>query len=195
MSGSSLSTTLLQRVVAREPDAWQRLFQLHGPILYSRCRSRGLQPSDAADVVQEVFLAAVKSIQRFRRDGANASFRAWLWGIARNKLKDHWRAQARDPEGEGGSDAARRLQEMPEEGDDTSETSDEVAETAGLLRRALELIRGEFADRTWKAFWGFEIDGRPAADLAVQLGMTPNAVHIATSRVRKRLREEFADLL
>jgi RNA polymerase sigma-70 factor (ECF subfamily) len=194
MSGSSLSTTLLQRVVALEPEAWQKLVQLHGPLVYSRCRRCGLQPADARDLVQEVFHAAIKSIASFRRDVPGASFRAWLWGIARHKLQDHWDGKAKQPQAEGGSDAGHKLDTVPFPMDESSLNAGSVAETAGLLRRALELIRTEFEERTWRAFWRFDIDEQPAAVVAGELGMTPNAVHVAACRVRKRLREEFADL-
>jgi RNA polymerase sigma-70 factor (ECF subfamily) len=191
--GSSLSTSLLMRVVALEPDAWGRLVQLFGPTIYSRCRRRGLSADEAADLVQEVFLAAVRSAGRFRRD-AGVGFRSWLWGIARNKLKDHWEARAGRPVAQGGTDAQRRLAEWPA-GEGPADADDAPAEEGSLVRRALELMRGEFQERTWKAFWRFEVDGLPAAEVAAELGMTPNAVHVAVCRVRKRLREEFGDLL
>src|SRR5262249_4512515 len=42
-----------------------------------------------------------------------------------------------------------------------------------LLHRALELIRGDFEPRTWEAFWQTAVEGRAAADVAADLGMTP----------------------
>src|SRR5437762_3136751 len=105
--GSSLSTSLLLRVVALEAEAWERLVRLFGPTLYSRCRRRGLREEESNDLVQEVFLAAAKSVGRFRRAEPGSSFRGWLWGIARNKLRDHWKARANHPEAQGGTDAQR----------------------------------------------------------------------------------------
>jgi RNA polymerase sigma-70 factor (ECF subfamily) len=64
-----------------------------------------------------------------------------------------------------------------------------------LYRRALDLIRSEFEERTWRAFLMVTVEGRLPADVAVELGTTPGAVYIAKSRVLKRLREEFGDLL
>jgi RNA polymerase sigma-70 factor (ECF subfamily) len=59
----------------------------------------------------------------------------------------------------------------------------------------LELIQTEFEDRTWKAFWQVAVEGRPPAEVAAELGMTVGAVYIAKSRVLKRLRQEFADIM
>jgi RNA polymerase sigma-70 factor (ECF subfamily) len=51
----------------------------------------------------------------------------------------------------------------------------------------------EFEERTWQAFWRTAVDGRSAADVGAELGMTPGAVRVAKSRVLHRLREELGD--
>jgi RNA polymerase sigma-70 factor, ECF subfamily len=195
MNGSSLSSTMFRRVVALDKDAWQRVFDLYHPYLYSKCRHRGLHGHDAADVAQEVMMAAFKSIANFRREEPGSSFRAWLLGIADHKLQDHWDGKAINPQGEGGSDTQRWLDQLIAPGDESSRKINADAEKAGLIRRALELIQLEFEERTWKAFWRFAIDTQPAAAVATELGTTPNAVHVAACRVRKRLRDEFGDFL
>ena len=48
----STSSSLLMRVKGRDPDAWQRLVNLYGPLVYRWAREAGLQDSDAADVMQ-----------------------------------------------------------------------------------------------------------------------------------------------
>jgi RNA polymerase sigma-70 factor (ECF subfamily) len=56
-------------------------------------------------------------------------------------------------------------------------------------------VRGDFEPDTWAAFWRSAVDGRPAADVAAELGMTRNAVYLAKARVRHRLMTEFAGLI
>jgi RNA polymerase sigma-70 factor (ECF subfamily) len=85
-------------VLADDPNAWRRLARLYRPGVYAWCRRAGLQSADATDVGQEVFLAVVKGIATFRRDRPGDSFRGWLFGIARHKIKDHWRRQACRPD-------------------------------------------------------------------------------------------------
>ena len=53
----------------------------------------------------------------------------------------------------------------------------------------------QFEPKTWKAFQGFLLEDRPAADVAAGLGMTVNAVFIAKSRVMARLRQEAEGLI
>src|SRR2546429_6346288 len=48
--------------------SWRRLADLYGPLVYGWCRGRGLQPADAEDVLQEVFLTVASRIGDFRRE-------------------------------------------------------------------------------------------------------------------------------
>lgn len=51
------------------------------------------------------------------------------------------------------------------------------------------MIRGEFEEKSWQAFWLVTMEDRSADQAAEQLGMTRNAVYIARSRVLRRLRD------
>jgi RNA polymerase sigma-70 factor (ECF subfamily) len=64
-----------------------------------------------------------------------------------------------------------------------------------LSRRAVEAVRGDFGEQTMAAFTGTKIDGRAAAEVAAELGMTANAVYVAVNRVMTRLRAELDGLL
>jgi RNA polymerase sigma-70 factor (ECF subfamily) len=189
----STSTSLLQRLRAREPAAWERLCHLYGPLVYRWARSSGLQDTDAADVVQEVFRSVADSLDRFHHDAPTDSFRGWLWGITRNKLRDHFRARAANPAGAGGTDAQQQLLEIPEAPPDST-SSGSLKPDAILVHRALALIQVEFEDRTWRAFWRSAVDGLPAGDIAKELGMTPRAVRQAKHRVLRRLRQELVNI-
>lgn len=189
---SSLSSSLILRVKARDSDAWVRLTQLYGPLVYRWARQTGLQASDAADIVQEVFRAVSANIDGFsNRDGAG-SFRGWLWTIARNKIRDLFRRRAKQPQAVGGTDANQQFDQMPDLSDEEPESADFDSATS-LTHRAMSLIREEFATTSWQAFWRSTVDGQPAAEIAEDLGMTTGAVRQAKYRVLRRLREELAD--
>lgn len=67
--GSSTSASLLARVKADEPLAWERLIKLYGPVVYSWARGAGLQSEDAADLgvtVWAVYKARSRVLQRLR---------------------------------------------------------------------------------------------------------------------------------
>jgi hypothetical protein len=64
-----------------------------------------------------------------------------------------------------------------------------------LSVRALQLMQVEFQPATWKACWETVVCGRAAAEVAGELGISVNAVYLATGRVLRRLRHEFAGML
>ena len=190
----SVGSTLLERLRAGRTDAWERLARLYGPTVYVWCRRAGVPEADAADVSQEVLAAVARHLADFRRERPGDSFRGWLWTITRNKVRDHFRRCADRVQAAGGTTAQQLLHQVPEDAPPDPEAGPE-AEPAGLYRRALELIQSEFEERTWRAFLMVTVEGRLPADAAAALGTTPGAVYIAKSRVLKRLREEFGDLL
>lgn len=192
-SPESVAPSLLVRLRAQDGNAWQRLTHLFGPLVYSWCRREGLQPEDAADVQQEVFRAVARAIPQFRRERPGDSFRGWLWTITRNKLHDFWRQRRAQPAAAGGTSAHQHMQAVAEA--ESSESGCEGAPERELYRRAVELIRAEFEENTWQAFWRVTVEEQASAEVAAALGMSTGAVYVAKSRVLRRLREEMGDLL
>jgi RNA polymerase sigma-70 factor (ECF subfamily) len=191
---SATSRSLLARVQADEPDAWERLVRLYAPLVLRWCRCKGLQEPDIADIFQEVFQAVLVHVGGFRKERKGDTFRGWLRRITQNKLRDHYRRLGREAQAAGGSSAQERLGQLPQPpaGEDDPLTGDEGERE--LFARALALIRGEFEERTWSAFWRTAVEGRAAGDVAAELSMSPGAVRVAKSRVLHRLRAELGDL-
>jgi RNA polymerase sigma-70 factor (ECF subfamily) len=181
---------LLQRVQAHDQAAWSRLVKLYGPLVYGWCRQAGAQPADAADIGQEVFQTVALKIQGFHHHQRGDTFRGWLHAVTRNKLQAFHSRRQVEPSGAGGSDAYRGLLLLPDPG------ADEAAqEESELCHRALELIRLEFEEKSWQAFWRVAVEGEPPIDVAHDLQITVNAVYIAKCRILCHLRQEFAPLL
>jgi RNA polymerase sigma-70 factor (ECF subfamily) len=189
------SLTLLERLRAKERDAWQIMVELYRPLVHYWCTRAGVRGADLEDVAQEVFRAASTSLDSFRRDQPGDSFRGWLRGITRNMLLRHFQRSARQPRAAGGTDALRKLQEIEAGGPGTEAVDDDnpVGELDGLRRRALELVRAEFEERTWQMFWLTVVEGRSPVDIAAEKGVSPAAVRMAKSRILHRLKEEFGE--
>jgi RNA polymerase sigma-70 factor, ECF subfamily len=185
------SLSLLDRARHHDEPSWRRLVTLYGPLVEHWCRRGGACPEDAADLTQEVFLAISQGLERFERRGPG-SFRGWVRGITRHKLLDYYRRAEGKAAAAGGSTALQRLHEIPDPQPGSDEDADEMS---GLYRRALDLIRGEFEERTWQAFWLTAVEGWEAPAAAAELGMSPVAVRIAKSRVLARLRAEAEELI
>ncbi len=154
-------------------------------------RKTGLEAEDAADAVQEVWKAVSARLDGFQRGDNIGAFRRWLWTITRNKACDHFRKRCGEAQAAGGTDARQLLETVPE-----NEPADATGvQEHGLLHRALELIRPEYEERTWKAFWRLTVDGVSAPDVVKEIGMAANAVHQAKFRIIRRLREEMGELM
>jgi RNA polymerase sigma-70 factor (ECF subfamily) len=199
-SGGSTSRSLLADANLAVPAAWERLVRLYAPLVASWCRRWGVAEQDVSDVLQEVFSAVANHLDGFHKERPTDTFRGWLWTIARNKVRDHFRRRAAEPAAGGGTEATKQMQLIPDvnAGVETSDvTDDELSDDTlldNLLRQALESIRGEFHERTWRAFWGVVVEGRLTADVAADLDMKPGTVRVAKSRVLLRLRRELGDV-
>ena len=192
-SALTISTTLLGRIRRHDAQAWQRLTDIYGAVVYQWCRKMGLSPEDSADVLQETFLSVAKSISDFQPHERGGGFRAWLAMITRNKVVDLWRQRKQSQPAQGGSTMQQRLQQFPEpiipDDDDTK-----AREASGILGRALSLMKTDFEETTWQAFWHVTIEHQSAAEVAKRLGISVNAVYKAKARVLHRLRCELGDL-
>jgi RNA polymerase sigma-70 factor, ECF subfamily len=193
--GPEPSSSLLVRVKAREGAAWDRLVHLFAPLVLAWCRKAGLQAADAEDMGQRVFEAVHRGVGAFRRDRPGDSFRGWLRQITRNEIATWYRRKQNEPVAVGGSDALARAQQLPAPELADPDPESDRAEVSLLYDRVLKLIQSDFEEATWRAFLAVVRDGRRPKEVAADLGKTPNAVYQAIRHVRKRLREEFADLL
>ena len=193
----TLNTSLLVRVQAGDGDAWQKLVHLYTPLVYRLCRRCNVQQDDAEDIAQEVFRAVSRRVKDFEKQAKSHSFRGWLWTITRNKIRDHARARAGRKNAVGGTQIQQRLGEVPDIAaevlDDDSHWTEE--DEHSLLHGVLELIRDEFGENTWEAFWRSTVKGQSSAEIAQDLEMSKPAVRQAKYRILRRLRQEIGNLL
>jgi len=168
--------------------AWQEFMQLYGPVVYGFARKRGLQDADAADLLQDVMRSVSAAIGRFDYDRQNGTFRGWLFTITRNKVFNFLSARRIRPQGSGDTTTNLLLDAHPVGSDGTDIW--ELEYQRRLASLAIERVKREFQENTWRAFWLTAVDGIAAADAAKQVGISPGAVYVAKSRVLARLKAE-----
>ncbi|HEX7378258.1 MAG TPA: sigma-70 family RNA polymerase sigma factor [Pirellulales bacterium] len=185
------SVSLLIRLKRPDADlAWQRFVDLYTPLLFYWARRAGVHPPDDDDLVQDVFALLLRKLPEFEYD-PKRSFRGWLRTIVHNQWCDRQRrklvaggvAQADDAE----------LEELPDPGGDEEFWEQEHRQR--LVARALEVMQAEFEEPTWRACWECVACGRPACEVAAELGISRNAVYVAKCRVLRRLRQELDGML
>jgi RNA polymerase sigma-70 factor (ECF subfamily) len=187
--------SLLERLRLRaDPASWDRLVELYTPLIRSWLRRAGVQPADADDLTQEVLAVLVRELPSFHHDLRRGAFRRWLRTVVLNRLRPFWRARRTQPQALGSAEEEEVFARLEDPGSDLSRLWDEEHDRH-VARRLLELLEPEFEPATWQAFRLLVLEGRPTRDVADSLGLTPNAVRIAKSRVLARFRREAEGLL
>ncbi len=148
------------------------------PQVYGYLLSRCGQQAIAEDLTAETFLAAADAL---RADTAAPVSAAWLMGVARHKLADHWRRQARAQRvlRAAAGEAGRDPQDDPwDERLDALRARDVLAGLAPHHRAALTLRY---------------MDDLPVPQVADLIGRTVHATEALLVRARAAFRAAYAD--
>lgn len=175
-----------------DTEAWRQFVELYEPLMLRFARKRGLQESDARDLVQRVFISVAGAAHRWRPDAKRGKFRAWLFRIARNQLINQVMARRLERPVGGTS----HLFQMNEQLDRNSAASNELEQEyrRAVFDLAAARVKRSVMPSTWQAFWLTLVEQRTCEEVAAELGMSVGAVYIARSRVVARLREVVAQL-
>ncbi len=162
--------------------------------LYSRYRSRissyiyGMvgDHGRAEDIAQEVFISALRRLRETERPIA---FKPWIYEIAKNACIDEFRR-------------SKRLREVPLEPDESSEA--EIAswrpgpDAAMAHKQSLSDLKGAFhglSENHHKVIVMRELEGLSYSQIGERLGMSRPVVESTLFRARKRLSEEYDELV
>jgi RNA polymerase sigma-70 factor (ECF subfamily) len=155
------------------PDQRQALIDLYDesmPDVYGYLAARCGSASVAEDLTSETFLAAVDAVRRGTVPDLTV---AWLIGVARHKLVDHWRRSAREtdtPDAPEGSvdDWDVRLDQM---------TAHSTLADLGPHHRSALTLR--------------YLDGLPVREVAACLGRTEGATEVLLVRAKAAFRARY----
>ena len=155
-------------------------------------RRRVADPSDAEDILQEVFYELVET---YRLMKPIEQVGAWMFRVARNRITDLFRK--RKPE------ASTNDPVVAEEGElltledllPSRDAGPEAAYARTVLLAELEDALEELPEEQREVFLAHEIEGRSFKDLAVETGLSVNTLlsrkHYAVIHLRERLREVY----
>ncbi|GAB3237441.1 sigma-70 family RNA polymerase sigma factor [Kineosporia babensis] len=170
---------LSSRAVQGDDAATERLLKLVHRMARRYCRARlARMPGGehtADDVAQEVCIAVLSALGRYRDEGR--PFEAFVYRIAANKVADAQRAFYR---------AAVPVAEVPET-PETAAGPEELAERAGDAQQVRELL-GRLPDQLRELLVLRVAVGMSAEETGRALGMTAGAVRVAQHRAMQRLR-------
>lgn len=193
LSPSTRVSLLLRLRDSRDHESWMEFLSLYEPVVYRLLRRNGLQDADAREVMQDLFLAVSRSIDRWDPSKERGSFRGWLARVARNLVINWLKQRGRRAVVTGDSKLHTMLNRLPADGDAETADFDQELRRA-LFHRAAEKVRREVRPATWEAFWETSVIGTSPAEAARKLGMRAGAVRVAKCRVIARLQATVKEL-
>jgi RNA polymerase sigma factor (sigma-70 family) len=158
--------------------AFDELYRRHAPAATAVARQYVARAADAEDAVAEAFARIFRLFGEGR--GPDTFFRAYLFTTVR-RISADLREGLR--QGRSIDDEAEMLGELP---DESAPTPEDLADR--------DMVRGAFAglpERWRSVLWYAEVEGMTPAQMALPLGLTPNATAALLYRAREGLRQAF----
>lgn len=146
-------------------SAFGRLYSHYSRVVHAIVLAR-VGPSEAQDLVQDVFLTAMRQLHALRDD---AAFGGWLATIARNRANGHRRSSV-------------ELVELDDIAHDPLQESEQEA------RRVLATIR-TLPDAYRETLVMRLVEGMTGPEIAARTGLTPDSVRVNLHRGMRLLRD------
>lgn len=176
---------LVDAALAGDRDALDRLIAVVQPLVVRYCRSRvatGLRAvAGADDVAQEVCLAVVSALPKYRR--GSTGFLGFVYGIAAHKVADVHRVSART--------RSFPVPEIPDAADDAVSPEQQAmrSATAARIGRMLQTL----PEQQQEILRLRVVVGLGAEQTASVLGMSAGAVRVSQHRALSKLRSLLTD--
>ena len=148
--------------------AWKQ----HAAELRSWLRGRMSQPQDVDDMMQDLYIKALRPGSRFC---SVQNARAWLFEVSRNALADRLKLK-------------REMVELP---DDLHAALPEDASPVDNLTACLPRVLSELSPTDREAIVQCDLNGMSQADYAAQAGLHLSAAKSRLQRARRRLRVQM----
>lgn len=173
---SDAVATLVARARDGDPDAIGALYDRYVDRVYAYIRRRVSDPHLAEDLTGEVFLRAIRRLDRF--DWRGVDIGAWLLTIARNLVTDHFKS------------ARARFEQAVEEAPEwTTEDGPEQAALERDAARALERAMARLSPDHREVLELRFIHGLSVAETASIMGRTEGAIKALQYRACRALAE------
>jgi RNA polymerase sigma-70 factor (ECF subfamily) len=187
IDADALDRADMERLAAGHDAALNDLMERHStPVFHFLCRMLG-SGEDAVDLAQETFVRVYRARESFR---SNSKFTTWLYTIAANLARNHFRWRARHPnvslEASLGTTEESLGSTLPSNEPVPSDQA-LAAERAAAVRAAVNRLPDDLRDAIVLCEW----EEHSLAEAAAILDTTPKAVESRLYRARKSLRKEL----
>ncbi len=191
ISGStsqSYETKLVEKLRSGDSAAIEEVYNLYRNRLYSLVLKQvDRDEAIAEDLVHEVFLAALRSLDKFRGD---SQLYTWLRSIALHKINDFYRHQAREPKAENSFPDFDALELERIRGNEPATfTVLESEEVRQSVHQALADLPQDYQEVLVLKY----IKDMPVLAISQIMGRSPKSVEGLLSRARKAMRDNLGN--
>lgn len=169
--------------------AWNRLFDLYAGFVYSIARRKGLNDSDADDIVQMVFADLARNLPSFKYDREKGRFRPYLAALVKWRVIDRLKAVRRD---------ADLKADFMEEAKSAATTEDEDFEErewqSAAMEETLRRIKPEVRPEHYAAFVASAVEGQDTDVVTKLYGISRDSLYQIRKRLTVKLREKLAEV-
>lgn len=169
---------LAARAALGDRAAFERIYNLLVDDLYSYIRGQCRNETVAEDLVANVFLKAWRSAKGYRP--SSHTFRRWIFTIARNEVRDYWRASQR----------TLPMAEFDISDERHPEVEADPAETRRLVQQALATLTEEQRQVVVLRYFS----NKSHEEIATILGKREGAVRAQLMRALRQMRKVMGDV-
>ena len=189
-NNESTRSSVLRAVANTENEAaWQRFFDLYAGFVFSIARSKGLNDTDADDIVQIVFADLARNLPSFKYDQEKGCFRPYLAALVKWRVIDRLKAVRRD---------ADLKADFMEEAKSAATTEDEdFAERewqSAAMEETLRRIKPEVRPEHYAAFVASAVEGQDTDVVTKLYGISRDSLYQIRKRLTVKLREKLAEV-
>jgi len=187
-TSQTYETELVEKLRSGNSTAMEQFYNIYRNRLYSLVLEQvGRDQAIAEDLVQEIFLAALGSLDKFRGD---SQLYTWLCSIAFHKINDFYRRQAREPKPEKSPPDIDAMK-LEQTGDNEPATLSvmESEETRHAVQQALVDLPQDYRQVLVLKY----IEDMPVLEISQVMGRSPKSVEGLLSRARKALRANLEE--
>ena len=183
-------SSVIRAVADTENEAaWQRFFDLYAGFVFSIARSKGLNDTDADDIVQMVFVDLMRNLLSFKYDREKGRFRSYLAALVKWRVIDRLKAVRRD---------ADLKADFMEEAKSAATTEDEDFEErewqSAAMEETLRRIKPEVRPEHYAAFVASAVEGQDTDVVTKLYGISRDSLYQIRKRLTVKLREKLAEV-
>ena len=187
-TSQSYETKLVEKLRSGDSTAREEFYNIYRNRLYSLVLEQvDRDQAVAEDLVQETFLAALGSLDKFPGD---SQLYTWLRSIAFHKINDFYRRQAREPKPEQSSPDFDALKQLEQTGNNEPATLT-VLESEEI-RQSVHQALGSLPHDYQKVLVMKYLQEMPVLEISQVMGRSPKSVEGLLSRARKAMRDNLS---